>query len=86
MDISGLVITTSPGQADAVARRIAACPGIEVVAAQEDRVVLVVETEDTAGQREIFRRLRSSPGVIDIAVAYHHFEDIAGRRMESGVG
>lgn len=76
MNICGCLVHVAPDRAAAAAAVIAATSGAEVHAAEEDgRFVVVVE--DTAGRfaSETIMDLHQIPGVISVALTYHHFEE-----------
>lgn len=76
MPVSGIVLTCAAGNADAVAQRIAALPGVEVHGVQPDgRIVAVVEADTVDGEVKLVSDLHEIDGVVSVQVAYHNFEE-----------
>jgi nitrate reductase NapD len=77
MHYSGLVVISKRGSADACARELADCPGIDVYVADEasGRIVAVLETETVEEQENGLRRVQTLPHVVSAELVYHYFGD-----------
>lgn len=73
--ISSLVAQVRPQQLESVRARCAAMACVEVHAADERGVlVLVLETRGRREVVEIIDRLRADPSVLNVNMVYHHVE------------
>jgi nitrate reductase NapAB chaperone NapD len=71
MTICGYLVLTEPGAAPAVAGRIAALPGCEVVRAQRhDLLLLVTETAGADADERLRARLESTAGVSALLLTF----------------
>lgn len=78
MNICGCLVHVVPESMAALRPVVEAVEGVEVHAAAEDgRLVVVVEDTDTRLASETIMELHQIPGVISLALTYHHFEDPA---------
>ncbi len=85
MNICGCLIHVPPKSADDTRDRINAVDGAEVHAATDDgRLVVVVEDTPERLASETIMDLHQIPGVISVALTYHHFEDLAETHPRPG--
>ncbi len=85
MNICGCLIHVPPKSADVTRKRIDAVDGAEVHAATDDgRLIVVVEDTHARLASETIMDLHQIPGVISVALTYHHFEDPAETRPRPG--
>ncbi len=78
MNICGCLVHVTPDTVQSAKEAMACVDGVEIHAAAEDgRIVVVVE--DTADKRasDTIMDLHQIPGVISLSLTYHHFEDLA---------
>ncbi len=74
LNICGCLVQSMPDRTEAVCAAIAARDGCEVHAHDKGRIVITVEDTDTASAADRIMDLHQIPGVIGIALSYHHFE------------
>lgn len=78
MNICGCLIHVTPETAQSAQDMIARVNGAEVhAAAQDGRLVVVVEDTPEKLASETIMDLHQIPGVISLSLTYHHFEDPA---------
>lgn len=77
MNLSGILVTATASELDAVLARLAALPGLEVhgVDHSNGRVVVVQEAEDVAAEVQAFSRIRTLPHVLGADLVCHYFGD-----------
>ena len=76
MNISSVVIRSRPEQLEAVRRRVAALPGVEVHAATlEGRLVVTLEDTSVATAAETFITLHNVDGVLGASLVYQYSDD-----------
>lgn len=76
MNISGIVLRASPGNAAAVRASVAALPGVEVHAATHDgRLVLTLEDAGTGSAADTFVKLHDIQGVMSVSMIYQYSDD-----------
>lgn len=75
LNICGCLVHTLPHMTDSVIASIEATEGGEVHGHRDGRIVVTVE--DVAGQRasDQIMAFHQIPGVINVTLTYHHFED-----------
>lgn len=79
MNICGCLIHAAPGTAQGVAGAANAMDGVEVHATTEDdRLIVVVEDTAEKTAAEVIMDMHQIPGVLSLALTYHHFEDPQG--------
>ena len=77
MPVSGIIITSVAGCADAVAARIAAVEGVEIHGVLPDgQIVAVVEADTVEGEVQLVSQLHEVEDVVTVRLAYHNFEDV----------
>jgi len=77
MPISGLVIRIDSHQRQQVRAALEQLPGLELQpAAAADLLVATLESRDFAEEQGVTERISALPGVANVAVAYHNFEDM----------
>lgn len=81
MNYSSVVITLAAGaEAEAgVLETLSCLGGLEIhhVDSSSRRAVGVIEAATTDREADIFERIRCTPGVIDVSLVAHYFEDEA---------
>jgi len=76
MNICGCLVHTTPELASSAIMAMAAIKGVEVHARSDDgRIVIVVEDTPERFASETIMDLHQIPGVISLALTYHHFEE-----------
>ncbi len=79
MNICGCLVHAAPGTAESVAHAVDAMHGVEVHArTEDDRLVIVVEDTAQKTAAEVIMDMHQIPGVLSLALTYHHFEDPQG--------
>ncbi len=82
-NICGVVVRARPGEADAVAGRLAALPGLELHGdAPDGRMIVTIEDTEQSAASDTLTRLFSVEGVLGASLVYHHNEP-TGSRQES---
>ena len=77
MPVSGIIITSVAGCADAVAARIATVEGVEIHGVLPDgQIVAVVEADTVEGEVQLVSQLHEVEDVVTVRLAYHNFEDV----------
>jgi nitrate reductase NapD len=77
VNITGIVVSAQPGQADALREQLAAMAGVEVHAVTpEGRMVVTVEKATDREMTDVFDALNKLPGVLSAALVYHHDEPV----------
>jgi nitrate reductase NapD len=75
MNISGIVVHTSPDKIDRVRTQLEKIPGVEVHAASvEGKMVVTIEKPSDRDAADIFEEIGHIPGILSTAMVYHHFE------------
>ena len=75
MNIAGVLVHSSPGQAEAVQGQLLSLPGVEVHATTDDgRLVVTVEEDDDRTSSETVMKMQNLDGVLSAAMIYHHCE------------
>jgi len=74
---SGILVITDPGRLNDCAGQIEGLAGVEVRHRypDEDRMILVQETESVEEQEQGLREIRALPGVQLADLVYHHVSD-----------
>lgn len=76
MPISGLVLSlTNDAVMDDLVVRLSTDPRIDVGASHGKRLPVVLDTADSAEDRELWRWIRSQPGVCYVDVSFIHFDE-----------
>lgn len=78
MNCSAVIITTNQSSFDLVVSSLTAT-GLEIAHIDRDsaRLVAVIEAETTTKEADIFNQIRQTPGVVDVSLVNHFFEDEA---------
>ena len=77
MPISGIVISCRLGKTDGVESRLKGLPQLEIHHRLENgSLIAVLETETVDAEVSLFKEIMQTAGVIDVRLAYHHFEDL----------
>ncbi len=77
MNISGILVMTSPEQVDDVIEQLQSLDGVDVhySDAASGRIVITQEAETIHAEVEGLKRIRSLPQVIMAEMSSHYFED-----------
>ncbi len=82
MNICGCLVHVTPDQCQHAQDLIKRVDGVEIHAAAEDgRLVVVVEDTPDRFASETIMDLHQIPGVVSLTLTYHHFEDLAVPRL-----
>lgn len=77
MNITGILVSAQPDQAEALRERLTAMTGVEVHAVTpEGRMVVTVERPTDAEMTGAFDAINRLPGLLSAALVYHHDEDL----------
>jgi len=77
MPISGLVVQIDPARRDAILETLASFANLEVPETPAaEQLVVVVETPSLQEEEQLFLQLGEIPGVRNVTMSYHNFEDI----------
>ncbi len=72
-NICGVFVQTTPSRLEAVARTLAATPGIDIHQTADDgRLVVTIEDTPDKYASETLTDLRSVNGVLSASLVYHH--------------
>jgi len=83
VNISSLVVHVRPKQRSEVELTLQGWPGIEIHASTpEGRLVVTVDTDDES--TESFDRIGALPGVMSVAMVYHHLEPEQEQESQDG--
>lgn len=74
LNICGCLVQTLPERTGPVMAAISVTEGCEVHAHDKGRIVVTIEDTETALACDRIMALHQIPGVIGIALTYHHFE------------
>lgn len=78
MPISGVVVRCTAARSVALAEELARPGSVEIHERLPDgTLVAVIEAPTVDDEVRIVREMLATDGVIDVQVAYHHFEDIS---------
>ncbi len=78
MPISGIVIRIDPDQQAAIRRGLAQLPEVELqTETGGNLLVATLDTRDFASEQALTEAIAALPGVVNVTVAYHNFEDMA---------
>lgn len=85
MPISGLVIRIDAKQRQQICTALEQVSGVELQPVPTDDIlVATLESRDFAEEATLTGRIAAVPGVANVSVAYHNFEDVvAGDSAES---
>lgn len=73
--ISSLVVHSWPENTDAVCDALAALENVEIHARDPSgKLILVLETDNDGEVVERLNTIQSIPGVLSVALVFHHFE------------
>jgi nitrate reductase NapD len=75
MHISSLIVDARAQDAAALRDTLSHWPGVEVHALTDTgRLVVTLDTDTAAQTQELFSRIGTEPGVMSLALVYHHHE------------
>ncbi len=77
MPISGIVIRIDAARRDEISEQIAAIDGLELTDTPPGAtLVAVLEADSLADEEALFKQVADLPGVNNVTMSYHNFEDI----------
>ena len=77
MPISGLVIRIDPSQRDAVKALLSAIDNLELPETPPGgKLVAVIDAPSMQAEETIFKQISDIPGVFNVSLSYHNFEDL----------
>lgn len=77
MPISGIVIRIDADQRIEISEQIESMPGIELSETPPGGfLVAVLDTETMADEEALFKQVSDLPGVNNVTMSYHNFEDV----------
>ena len=83
MPISGIIITSTPKNLDAVLSQLKEFPGVEVHGADEKaNIVAVLDTKSSEEMETIIDRINKDEKVLNIGVTYLNTEDEADKMAQ----
>jgi nitrate reductase NapAB chaperone NapD len=84
--VSGLLVAVQPGYLDAVERRLAGQPGLDVHVRDLDgsRLVVTLESRTLESQQAAFAALAGTPGVMAVNVVCHYVDEPGAEPMPAG--
>lgn len=75
MNISSILVNAGPQQIAVVEAGLAALEGVEVHAVSEEgRMIVTIESDGDRGTTQTYEAIQQLPGVMSLAMVYHHFE------------
>lgn len=75
LNISGIVVHAHPDKVGEVSALLDAIPGVEIHGASEiGKLVVTLEKADDRESADTYERIGNLPGVLAVAMVYHHFE------------
>lgn len=78
MPVSGLVVQIDPACRETLIETLAAIEHVEIPAAPAaERLVVVLDVPTMRDEEEIFKQISDLPGVRNVTLSYHNFEDIS---------
>lgn len=79
-NVCGVLVHARPERMDAVAEALEALPGTQVhLKGADGKLVVTVEDAEGEWAGSILTRFNEVPGVLSVALVYHHFEsDLEG--------
>jgi periplasmic nitrate reductase NapD len=93
MNLSSILIFTSPDNLQTVHANLCALPGVEVHYQCHDtgRLVVIQEAPDNKSEMDGLQRIKALPQVIAAEMVYHHVDDNTGHNeqapaMQDGCG
>jgi nitrate reductase NapD len=77
MNISGILVVTTPGNATNVSEQLQALTGIDIhyVDAAKGRIVITQEAESIRAEVDGLKRIRALPHIILAEMSCHYFEE-----------
>lgn len=77
MNISGILVVTSPAYIDDVSQQLKALPGVDVHYIDESRgrIVVTQEAESISNEVDGLKRIRTLPHIILAEMSSHYFEE-----------
>jgi nitrate reductase NapD len=77
MPISGIVISTRPGDLEEAQKQLAALAGVEIHGADErGNIVAVLDTRTSGEMESLMRRINACPLVLHAGLTYLNMEDV----------
>ena len=82
MPISGLVIKVDPVQRDTIVSTLQDFEHVELIDTPEDEpLVVVLDVESMQEEQDLFKRINDVPGVHNVTLSYHNFEDLSEEQL-----
>ena len=77
MPISGVVISTRPGDLEEAQKQLATLAGVEIHGGDErGNIVAVLDTRTTEEMESLMRRINANPLVLHAGLTYLNMEDV----------
>lgn len=82
MPVSGLVIQVNPAQRNTVISTLNNFDNVELTETPEgEPLVVVLDVATMREEEELFKEINDIPGVHNVTLSYHNFEDIADEQV-----
>ena len=75
MPISSLVVKVQPQKSSEVVNRLQPIEYAEVTNIVGDQIVVITDTRDSETDKVIWDTITAIPGVMQVSLVYHNFED-----------
>ena len=75
MSICSLVVYTRPEAMDSVSQHIAGTQGCEVAAAENGRIVVLIDSPDRQYMSDTIMAMNDLEGVVSVSLVFEYFED-----------
>jgi nitrate reductase NapD len=77
VNITGIVVLSRPARSEDIRRALGEIPGVEVhTVTPEGRMVVTVERDDDLEARAAMDAIARTDGVLSLALAFHHDEEV----------
>lgn len=78
MPVSGLVIQVDPARREAIISTLNTLAHVELTETPEgEALVAVLDVASMREEEELFKEINDIPGVRNVSLSYHNFEDIS---------
>jgi nitrate reductase NapAB chaperone NapD len=82
MPISGLVIQVDPAQRETIIDTINGLNRVELTPTSEgEALVAVLDVASMHEEQDLFKQINDIPGVYNVTLSYHNFEDISEEQV-----
>ncbi|MFH2204942.1 MAG: chaperone NapD [Elusimicrobiota bacterium] len=85
MSISSLIVRTQCASTEKVRRAINELPHAEVTDAKGENLVVVTDSSLPAEDKSVWKSIERIPGVVQVDLVYHNFEDAAGEQNDEKI-